>query len=624
MEIKKIIKGSLKRKLKRVKKTFKKMELIFKKYILFLEAFSLIELIVVITILAILWSIAFFGVSWFLKKSRDVSRFENLNRIDFWIEVFVTKSWFYPQPDNVSNITFSWATLWSQWTFWDTVRRLVWILSEKPTDLVSWNEYAYSLANDRKQYELWTVLESDDIMLNSFTNKANASWNIPVRSLVVWNYNWLSLSTSTGWLIYVLALPTILSYDTTETDIIKLIDKKTLAYKWYWNIASSYDWTVFKIDWWFDYDPSIFVLYWWTYDNLINNESEWIQLLNNIQSSYSWTILEESPIFDSILWVEIDLLNPSKIVREIAYDLVNNQLDLDLPLELTSWPNWLTYDLSNSLLDNDTRSIAQDTSSNMWFATKNGVSTFIWNTWWSYAEADWLVNKDVRTVLQASAWEMWFATNKWISTLSGSVWTTYNKSDWLIDNDVVDLIQDSSWNFWFATKKWVSKYDGSSWHDYTTADGIANKIVTWITQSVWWDIRISTIDGVSKYDWVSWTTYDESDWLTNKNVNTIYSDTVWNIWFGTYDWVSKYDGATWTTYNEVDWLTDQFINDIYQDSDGNMWFATLNWASMYDGSTWKDYTIIDWLADKDVQVIFQDLDWNMWIGTKKWITIYFK
>ena len=593
---------------------------IIKRFISPLKAFTLLELLVTITILAILFTVAFMSVTGFLKKSRDVSRFENLNRMNFWIELFVLEKGFYPEPDNAADITYSWSMLlWSQWTFWDDVTRLIWKLSNKPVDLVSNNDFAYSLANDKKQYELWSVLESSEIMFQDMTSETYAKSKIDVRSMVVWNYNWISLTTSSGWTIYILWLPTILSYDTTDTDIVSLIDKKTLAYRWYGNIASSYTWTVFRIDGWFDFDPSILVLYSGTYDNLINNESEWIGLLENTQEAYSW-VVTNNPVIDDILDLVVDPSNPSIDVREIAYDLVNNQLEIPLPVVLTSWDNWVTYEY---LLDSDTRSITQDTNFTLWFATKSWVFTSSWNTWTSYTEADWLINKDVRTVIEADDWRMWMATNKWVSVFDWTNWLEYTKSDWLIDDDVVGMIQSSDWHFWFTTKKWVSEFDWTTWTDHTTSDWIANKIVTWIVEASNWHIWISTIDGVSRYNWAVWQTYTEADWLVDKNVLTVEADSSWNVWFGSINWVSKYSGS-WLSYNEIDWLVDKYVNDIFVDNIWNTWFATVAWASKLDTSgNWTSFTKDDWLADNDVQVIFQDTDSNIWFGTKKWVTIYF-
>ncbi len=589
-----------------------------------IKAFTLVELIIVITVLLILSTVVFYSVTWFIKEARDVSRFENLKRIDFWIELFVTEKWFYPEPDNAKEITFSWGQLWKQGVFWDNLLLTVWNLSGKPVDLVSLNDFAYSLANDKKQYELWAVLEWDDIVYNSIFPQTYARSKINVRSMVVWNYNWKVLNVFTWWLLYILAIPTVLSYDTTETDIVELTNRQTLAYKWYWNIASAYSWTVFKIDWWFEFDPSILVVYSGTYDNFINNESERINLLDNTQQAYSGWILDWDPNLDDILWVDIDLTNPSKETREEAYDLVTEDLNITLPIELTSGDDWLTYDLTNSLLDGDTRSITQDSVLNMWFATKNGVFTFEWNTWWSYTEADWLVDKDVRVVLESAAWHMCFATNKWISKFDWTTWIDYTESNWLIDDDVVAMIQDSSNIMWFGTKKWVSRFDWTNWTDYDKSDWLANKIVTWLAEDTSWHIWASTINWVSRFNGVNWITYNESNWLVDKSVLSVYADSVWNVWFGTINWISKFDWTTWTTYNEDDWLIDKYVNDIFEDSEWNMWFSTVAWASKFDWTTWTDYTINEWLADNDVQIIYEDNEWNIWFGTKKWVTIYFK
>lgn len=602
-------------------KGFKKY---IKKFLFSFKAFTLLELIIVITILSILWVIVFYSVTWFVKTARDASRNENLNRIDFWIDLFVIEKWFYPKPDNGVDITYSWSKLWTQWTFWDKNFTNIWKLSIKPTDIIWNNDFSYSLANDGKQYELWAIYESDELLFNSFFSETYARSKVPVRSMVVWNYNWLTLSTATWGLLYILTLPTILSYDIEETDIVQLIDKKTLAYRWYWNIAASYSWTIYKIDWWFDFDPNTFVVYAWSYDDLINNESEWIDVLDNIQQAYSWSVLENEPELENILSIDIDTNNPSKEVRELAYDVVVNDLDIDVPIELTSWDEWITYDISDWLIDSDTRSITQDSLSNMWFATKKWVSTFIWNTWWVYDESDGLIDKDVRDVIESTDWDMWFATNKWVSVFDWINWTDYNKSDGLIDNDVVDILEDSSWNFWFATKKGLSMFDGTSWEDHKESDWISDKIVTWITETLNWDIWISTINWVSVYNWSIWNSYNVSDWLTNKNVLTIYTDKLNNLWFGTINWVSKFDGLNWISYNEYDWLINKRVNDIYQDNEFNIWFATMAWASKYDWvSLWQDFTTNEGLADKDVQVIFQDNNLNMWFWTKKWVTIYF-
>nr|MDD3720259.1 type II secretion system protein [Candidatus Gracilibacteria bacterium] len=64
------------------------------------KAFTLVELIVVITILAILGSIAFISLQSYTKNARDGQRLSDINNIRKNLELFLTEKGFYPTPDN--------------------------------------------------------------------------------------------------------------------------------------------------------------------------------------------------------------------------------------------------------------------------------------------------------------------------------------------------------------------------------------------------------------------------------------------------------------------------------------------------------------------------------------------
>ena len=72
--------------------------------------FTLVELIVVITIIAILWTIAFISFQNYTKNARDGVRISDINSLKKNLELFITEKWFYPAPDNGTNITYIWAT----------------------------------------------------------------------------------------------------------------------------------------------------------------------------------------------------------------------------------------------------------------------------------------------------------------------------------------------------------------------------------------------------------------------------------------------------------------------------------------------------------------------------------
>ena len=93
------------------------MEIIRKK------AFTLVELIVTITILIVLWTIWFFSIQWYTVYSRDVVRITDLNNIRSTLEISQIETWKYVLPDNSVAIQYQWTTVWNQWTFWKTARK---------------------------------------------------------------------------------------------------------------------------------------------------------------------------------------------------------------------------------------------------------------------------------------------------------------------------------------------------------------------------------------------------------------------------------------------------------------------------------------------------------------------
>lgn len=62
--------------------------------------FTLIELIVVITILAILWTIAFVSIQWYSAQARDSKRLSDIQNIKKSLELFSLNTWKYPLPDD--------------------------------------------------------------------------------------------------------------------------------------------------------------------------------------------------------------------------------------------------------------------------------------------------------------------------------------------------------------------------------------------------------------------------------------------------------------------------------------------------------------------------------------------
>ncbi|MFA5917575.1 MAG: type II secretion system protein, partial [Candidatus Gracilibacteria bacterium] len=118
------------------------------------QAFTLVELIVVITILAILGTIAFISFQGYSSNARDGVRISDTNNVKQNLGIFITEKGFYPIPDNGTQITYSGGTAWTQGTVGDNVITNLRNLSKKPTDPLSNNEYTYSIANNNVEYQL--------------------------------------------------------------------------------------------------------------------------------------------------------------------------------------------------------------------------------------------------------------------------------------------------------------------------------------------------------------------------------------------------------------------------------------------------------------------------------------
>lgn len=119
------------------------------------KAFTLVELIVVITILAILWTIAFISLQWYSQNSRDSVRISDISTMKSALELFNLDAGKYPNPTAWVDITLSWAIVWNQGTFWETVEANVDKLDKIPFDPLTDTHYTYSVTWNRNKFQLW-------------------------------------------------------------------------------------------------------------------------------------------------------------------------------------------------------------------------------------------------------------------------------------------------------------------------------------------------------------------------------------------------------------------------------------------------------------------------------------
>jgi len=425
--------------------------------------FTLVELIVVITVLAILSTLWFLALSGYNKDARDSKRLADMSNLGKSMELFFAREWVYPDPSLYTIVTYSWAEAWKQWTISDDIIWLLWDISYKPVDPLTQAEYTYSLLNTWEKYEIWALLEwnlAESIITNTYA--ASKRW----ASLVKWNFNKALIEVSTGWLTYALAIPTIIASDISNPDIMSIVAAKKLAYNGYKNIPSTYTPFWYQNAWWFDFNsvmPSTIVVYQWT--NVNELSSSWWALKtfsDKLQLAYSWTTISTTWIYKQILWV--DTTNTQQINTVIS-PLINQSL-------------WLSLATTNSTTNSITPSCATTAPS---LSNSHTLTVTTWiptieNQAWQYT------NPSSACYFKCEPWFGWINCSNTCSRVAKNL-----SSPVANINDYTTSIDDSNWAD--INLPWLQNIDNNAnavWFDDVTPDYTAINLWHPLTQDTLW------------------------------------------------------------------------------------------------------------------------------------------
>lgn len=124
------------------------------------KAFSFVELIVSITILAIITTIWFISYSGYIWDTRDSQRKSDLAQVWSALKVYKQKRWYYPIPGNRFELTYNWTGIVFQWKFDENISLNT--LDRLPFDPKTKTAYIYSITKNAQEYEMATTLENED------------------------------------------------------------------------------------------------------------------------------------------------------------------------------------------------------------------------------------------------------------------------------------------------------------------------------------------------------------------------------------------------------------------------------------------------------------------------------
>ncbi len=154
------------------------------------QAFTLVELIVVITILAVLSTIWFVSYSWYLAWTRDTNRISQLKSISDWLHLFSTNHTL-PSPDDNIDVKANSEVIATQWYAWkNTLETITYSTSGlDPKDKIY---FSYYLTRDKKYFQLMTFLEEEDSLQTAwiFNNTKAVDYSIRYPA-VFWDKLWI-------------------------------------------------------------------------------------------------------------------------------------------------------------------------------------------------------------------------------------------------------------------------------------------------------------------------------------------------------------------------------------------------------------------------------------------------
>ncbi len=282
-------------------------------------------------------------------SARDSSRISDMTNIEKALRFHAAQFWGYPAPDNNQWISYSWWLVWTQWVFWDDLVVKLQRINKKPVDPLTKNEYAYSVLNSNTEFQIAWMLESN--IVYSPTNVRSAYADSRVwKAYVTGDYNGKIAKTSMWATTYILAVPTIISWDMWLLDLLTLVQNKKLVYNKQPAKPASYVWTEFSATAEFDFTPSGLVVFEGDEDELSDLSTQ-TQFLEKLQEAYSWTIVTEidNELYD-LVNLELNTLDPSDAAKKMSHSLLKSSVSSDIPSyvwktnppPIVSWPCGLT------------------------------------------------------------------------------------------------------------------------------------------------------------------------------------------------------------------------------------------------------------------------------------------
>lgn len=410
-----------------------------------IKAFTLVELIVVITILSILWTIAFISLQWYSSNSRDSVRISDVWNMKTSLELFHLNSWKYPLPDEWNEVSYGWDLLWTQWKFWESVvKNLSRNLSEVPKDPLTDRMYVYSTTNAKNEYQILSLMENDDFTLNEIMNKTNAE-DLKVTTKVDWIYNWVFVKTPN----YIVPTPSLINAEVISSNItLNTTNIKSQVINKWWNIPTNL-WNVLSKTWALNMNFSV---YNWSITTK-STDTEKLNVIQAIQNAYTGSELSNDDKIIKILSTtdtnELIALTETIVLNNSSSNSKNNEIQMQIIM--TSCPTWW--------------------NENWQMSAHYGWDFVTFNQ--NYKICEWTDTNSIQEIITETPCSIWpdtilSADYGWnmINIFSLSSWITFSSCSDVIRPWIKTIMP------WFCPVWWSDRWDlyGDFWWDPITFD----------------------------------------------------------------------------------------------------------------------------------------------------------
>jgi prepilin-type N-terminal cleavage/methylation domain-containing protein len=132
------------------------------------KGFTIVELIISITLLVILWTVSVMSYTSYLAWVRDTKRISDLESLNKALTIYRTK-YKLPNPEDFVNIIWDlWSVISSQWYLWKSAMMKVWF-TDGWIDPLDKKYYTYYRTSNARYFQLMALLENKNKLLSPKT-----------------------------------------------------------------------------------------------------------------------------------------------------------------------------------------------------------------------------------------------------------------------------------------------------------------------------------------------------------------------------------------------------------------------------------------------------------------------